>query len=67
MSAFLLIRLITKIIYALIPAIWLIFFIIYIKSKHDKYEGILTVLSIALFMYGVFDCVSTLFSLLGIE
>ena len=59
--------LIAKIIYALIPAFWSIFFIIYINSKYDKLEKILIPLSIILFIYGFIDCLITGLTLLGIE
>lgn len=62
-----LIILIAKIIYALIPVLWSLFLIIYINSKSDKIEKILIPLSIILFIYGFMDCLITGLTLLGIE
>ena len=59
--------LIAKIIYALIPVVWTIFFYIYIKSKHDKCENILTFLSVIIFMWGFIDCISCGLTMLGID
>ena len=59
--------LIAKIIYALIPVVWTIFFYIYVKSKHDKCENILAFLSVVIFIYGFIDCLITGLTLLGIE
>ena len=62
-----LIVLIAKIIYALIPVLWSVLFLIYIKSKHDRLEKILIPLSIILFIYGFIDCLITGLTLLGID
>ena len=59
--------LIAKIIYALIPVVWTIFFYIYIKSKYDKCENILAFLSVVIFMWGFIDCISEGLTMLGID
>ena len=59
--------LIAKIIYVLVPVFWTVFFYIYIKSKHDKCENILTFLSVVIFMWGFIDCISCGLTMLGIE
>ena len=61
MSAWSIIKLISSIIYSLVPVVWTIFFFIYIKL--NKCENILAFLSAILFMYGF----SNGLTLLGID
>ena len=65
MFAWSIIKLISSIIYALVPIVWTIFFYIYIKL--NKCENIFVFLSAILFMYGFLDCFSAGLTLLGIE
>ena len=65
MSAWSIIKLISSIIYSLVPVVWTIFFFIYIKF--NKCENIFAFLSAILFMYGFLDCFSNGLTLLGID